>query len=280
MRGIITRNLSGSYTVKLENDKYMLCSARGVFRNKKITPLVGDHIEVDVEKGLITDILERRNELVRPSVANIDVALIVVSAKEPDFSSNLLDKMIDIIEFNNIMPIICISKYDLLDDTKEIDNIIEYYKSIGYEVYINTDINNIKKIFKNRIVIVTGQSGVGKSTLMNKLDDTLELKTGEISNALGRGRHTTRCAELFNMYYGLACDTPGFSKLSFNDMTKEDIRDNFIEFNNYKDKCKYRDCMHINEDDCEIKRKVSEGLILNSRHENYIKFITEKEREK
>lgn len=280
MRGKIVRVLSGDYTIKLENDKYMLCTARGVFRNKKITPLVGDNVIVDVEKSLVTEVLERKNELVRPPVSNIDKALIVVSAKEPDFNSNLLDKMLNIIEFNNIHPIICVSKYDLLNDTKEIDDIINYYKKIGYEVYLNTDLNSIMKIFKNSVVILTGQSGVGKSSLMNKLDNTLELQTGEISKALGRGKHTTRCASLYNIYYGLACDTPGFSKLDFFSMTKEDIRDNFIEFNEYKDKCKYRDCMHINEDECEIKKKVNDNTILKSRYENYLKFISEKEREK
>lgn len=280
MRGIIVRVLSNDFTVKLDNDKYILCSARGLFRKRKITPLAGDYVIVDVEKSLITDVLERKNELIRPPVANIDVALIVVSAIEPDFNSNLLDKMIDIIEFNNIKPVICISKYDLLEDTKDIDKIISYYKNIGYEVYINTDLNSIKKVFKEKIVILTGQSGVGKSTLMNKLDGSLNLQTNEISKALGRGKHTTRHVQLYKMYYGLACDTPGFSSLEFSDMTKEDIRDNFIEFNEYRYYCRYSDCMHINENDCEIKRKVNEGVILSSRYENYVKFINEKEREK
>ena len=184
--------------------------------------------------------------------------------------------MIDIIEFNNIMPVICISKYDLLDNTKEMDEIIAYYKKIGYKVLINTQIEDIKKIFKDNVTILTGQTGVGKSSLINKLEKSMDLKTGEISKALGRGKHTTRHTELFELFDGYVADTPGFSSLNFIGMNKEDIRDNFIEFNEYKDKCKYRDCMHVNEDDCEIKRRVSNNEILKSRYDNYVKFILEK----
>lgn len=169
-------------------------------------------------------------------------------------------------------------EYDLLDDTKEIDEIINYYKSIGYSVFINTEIDKIRKIFKDKVSILTGQTGVGKSSLINKLEESMNLKTNEISKALGRGKHTTRHSELYDLAGGFVADTPGFSSLSFINMTKEDIRDNFIEFNEYKDECKYRDCMHVNEDDCEIKRKVKENIILKSRYENYVKFIEEKER--
>ena len=278
MIGRIIKIVSNDYTVKCEDGNTYICKARGVFRNKKITPLVGDFVKITKEKNLIEEIMKRKNELIRPPVSNIDIALVVTSAKEPDFSSNLLDKMIDIIEFNNIMPVICISKYDLLDNTKEMDEIIEYYKKIGYKVFINTQIEDIKKIFKDNVTILTGQTGVGKSSLINKLEKSMDLKTGEISKALGRGKHTTRHTELFELFDGYVADTPGFSSLNFIGMNKEDIRDNFIEFNEYKDECKYRDCMHVNEDDCEIKRKVKENLILKIRYENYVKFIEEKER--
>jgi len=235
---------------------------------------VGDNVIVDINKKIIEKILERKNELIRPPVANIDQALIVTSVKKPDFSSNLLDKLINIIEFNNIKPIIVFTKYDLLDDTKYIDDIINYYKSIGYMVFINNQIDEIKKIFEDKITILTGQTGAGKSTLINKISN-LNLKTDEISISLGRGKHTTRHTELYDTLGGLIADTPGFSSVSFIDMTKEDVRDNFIEFNKYKDKCKYRDCMHINEDVCEIKAKVKENIILKERYENYIKFIND-----
>lgn len=276
MIGRIIKIVSNDYTVKCEDGNTYICKARGVFRNKKITPLVGDFAKITKEKNLIEEIMKRKNELIRPPVSNIDIALVVTSAKEPDFSSNLLDKMIDIIEFNNIMPVICISKYDLLDNTKEMDEIIAYYKKIGYKVFINTQIEDIKKIFKDNVTILTGQTGVGKSSLINKLEKSMDLKTGEISKALGRGKHTTRHTELFELFDGYVADTPGFSSLNFIGMNKEDIRDNFIEFNEYKDKCKYRDCMHVNEDDCEIKRRVSNNEILKSRYDNYVKFILEK----
>jgi ribosome biogenesis GTPase len=276
MIGRIIKIVSNDYTVKCEDGNTYICKARGVFRNKKITPLVGDFVKITKEKNLIEEIMKRKNELIRPPVSNIDIALVVTSAKEPDFSSNLLDKMIDIIEFNNIIPVICISKYDLLDNTKEMDEIIAYYKKIGYKVFINTQIEDIKKIFKDNVTILTGQTGVGKSSLINKLEKSMDLKTGEISKALGRGKHTTRHTELFELFDGYVADTPGFSSLNFIGMNKEDIRDNFIEFNEYKDKCKYRDCMHVNEDDCEIKRRVSNNEILKSRYDNYVKFILEK----
>lgn len=276
MIGRIIKIVSNDYTVKCEDGNTYICKARGVFRNKKITPLVGDFAKITKEKNLIEEIMKRKNELIRPPVSNIDIALVVTSAKEPDFSSNLLDKMIDIIEFNNIIPVICISKYDLLDNTKEMDEIVAYYKKIGYKVFINTQIEDIKKIFKDNVTILTGQTGVGKSSLINKLEKSMDLKTGEISKALGRGKHTTRHTELFELFDGYVADTPGFSSLNFIGMNKEDIRDNFVEFNEYKDKCKYRDCMHVNEDDCEIKRRVANNEILKSRYDNYVKFILEK----
>ena len=275
MIGKIIKIISNDYTVKLDNNDIITVKARGVFRNKNITPLVGDNVKVDINKKVIDEILTRKNELIRPPVSNIDQAIIVTSCLNPDFSSNLLDKMLTIIEYNNIKPIIIITKYDLLSDTKYIDYIIGYYKSIGYQVFINNEIDEIKKLFKNKVTILTGQTGVGKSSLINKLGN-MNLKTNEISKALGRGKHTTRHVELYDLFDGLIADTPGFSSLSFIDMTKEYIRDNFIEFNSYKDKCKYRDCMHINEDECEIKRKVKENIILKERYENYKKFIDEK----
>ena len=275
MIGKIIKIISNDYTVKLDNNEIITLKARGVFRNKNITPLVGDNVKVDLDKKVIDEILSRKNELIRPPVANIDQAIIVTSATNPDFSSNLLDKMLNIIEYNNIKPIIVITKYDLLNDTSYIDSIIKYYKSINYQVFINNEINKIKKLFNGKVTILVGNSGVGKSTLINKLGN-MNIKTNEISKALGRGKHTTRHVELYNLFDGLIADTPGFSSLSFIDMTKEDIRDNFIEFNDYKENCKYRDCMHINEDTCEIKNQMQKGNILKERYENYIKFINEK----
>ena len=163
----------------------------------------------------------------------------------------------------------------MLDDAEEINKYINYYKSIGYEVIVNTDIAKIKDILKNKITVITGQSGVGKSTLLNMLDSSLSLKTNDISYALGRGKHTTRHVELLPLFDGYVADTPGFSSLSFIGMKKSDVRDNMIEFNTYKDKCRYKDCMHLKEDECEIKRLVDKEVILKSRYENYEKFISE-----
>lgn len=274
MEGIIIKNISNDYTVHA-NGKDYVCKPRGKFRNLKITPLVGDEVIFDESNNYLLDIKPRRNELVRPPVANIDQAVIVMSIAKPDFSDNLLDKLLCIIEFNNIKPIICFTKLDLLKK-EEKDNALKfmnYYKKIGYEVYINTELAKIKTIFKDKVTVFTGQSGAGKSTLLNKLNPSLNIKTDEISKALGRGKHTTRHVELINLFSGLVADTPGFSSLSFIDMTNDDIKDNFIEFNNYRDKCAYKDCKHNLEDDCEIKRQLKDKNILDSRYENYIKFI-------
>lgn len=275
MNGIITKNISNDYKV-VSGDKEYICKARGKFRKERITPLVGDNCVFDENKKYIIEIEKRKTELVRPPVANIDQAFIITSAKEPDFSSNLLDKLLCIIEYNNITPVICFTKLDLLskEELKNIENIISYYKKIGYKVFKNTEIEEIKKQFKNKKTVFTGQSGAGKSTLLNKLDKNLNLKTNEISQALGRGKHTTRHVELLNLYDGLIADTPGFSSLDFIGMTNEDIRDNFIEFNEYRHECEYKDCMHTNEKTCKIKEELEKGNILKTRYENYLKFIT------
>ena len=274
MKGQIVKVISNDYTVKYD-DKKVVCKARGVFRNKNITPLAGDYCLFDVDNNLITDILDRKNELKRPPVSNIDYAIIVMSTVEPDFSSVLLDKMIDIIEFNNIKPIICISKSDLLL-TDKIKEYVDYYRKIGYTVLYNTEIEKLLSVIENKTVILTGQSGAGKSSLLNRIDSNLNLKTDEISMALGRGKHTTRAIEFYEINNSLIADTPGFSSLNFDDLTKEDIRDNFIEFNKYRNDCKYSDCMHIKEDECEIKRRLGKD-ILEDRYNNYIDFIKEKE---
>ena len=275
MIGRIVKVISNDYTVKCDNE-YIICKARGIFRKNNITPLAGDIVQINIQNKTIDKIEKRKNELIRPPVANIDNALIVISATNPEFNSNLLDKMIDIIEFNNIKPIICFTKLDLLENKDNIKTIISYYKKIGYDVFTNEEISKIKKIFKDKLTILTGQTGVGKSTLINKLDSSLNLNTNEISKALGRGKHTTRHIQLYNLYDGLVADTPGFSSLDFIDMTEEDIRDNFIEFEKYKEKCKYRNCMHINEDECEVKNMVLNNFILQSRYDNYKKFILKK----
>lgn len=272
MQGRVIKLISNKWTVQCDNNYYE-CSSIGKFRYQKISPLVGDMVDFDLEKRIITKILPRKNELIRPPVANIDEAIILVSCKEPNFSSNLLDKMLVVIEYNNVVPVICFTKYDLLDSTCEIDEAISYYKSIGYKVFINDDLTNIESILKGKLSVLTGQTGVGKSSLLNSLKKDLNLATGKISKALGRGRHTTRHVELLEVKGGLVADTPGFSSLDFNGMDKKDIKDNFVEFYQNEDKCKYKDCMHLKEDGCYIKELVEKGKIRKTRYENYKKFI-------
>ena len=279
MQGRVIKLISNKWTVENKGEYYE-CSSIGKFRYQKISPLVGDIVEFDEKDNIIKKILPRKNELVRPPVANVDQALILVSCKEPNFSSNLLDKMLVVIEYNNVKPVICFTKYDLLEDTTEIDEIISYYKSIGYDVYINNELSDIKKILNGKLSVLTGQTGVGKSSLLNKLKTDLNLATGEISKALGRGRHTTRHVELLEIEGGLVADTPGFSSLDFIGMDKNDIKDNFVEFYENQDKCKYADCVHIKEDGCYIKQMVNDGKIRNTRYENYKKFIESLEEKK
>lgn len=274
MQGRIIKNISNDYTVQTKTGNVFVCKCRGKFRNMKIIPLVGDEVLFDDENNYILEILPRKNELKRPPVSNIDQVVILTSVKHPNFSSYLLDKLITMIEYNCIEPIICFTKLDLLaeEEIHEIDKIMTYYKKIGYQVYRNTDLEQIKHIFQDKITVFTGQSGAGKSTLLNHLDAQLQLKTSEISYALGRGKHTTRHVELIPLFGGLVADTPGFSALDF-EMDKASIRDQFKEFEMYKEYCKYKDCMHDKEDHCMVKDKVEDGTILKSRYENYIQFI-------
>lgn len=267
MIGRIIKNISNQYTVEA-NGKYYDCRARGVFRNKNLTPLVGDIVEIDEENSYILDIHDRTNELTRPTIANVDRCIVVTSLKSPDYSANLLDKMLANIILANITPIIVFSKYDLLseDERYEYDKIIEYYKSIGIKTFLNTEIDELEHELSGLTVTLTGQTGAGKSTLINRLDNDLNLKTDEISTALGRGKHTTRHVELFKVHDYYIADTPGFSALDVID-DKDNIRFAFLEFEN--NNCKFRDCKHLQEIGCFVKEQVEAGNILKSRYESY-----------
>lgn len=275
MQGKIIRIISNLYTVKCSDGKYD-CQARGKFRNDKIPPLVGDDCIIDKDNKYILEILPRKNELKRPLVSNIDTAVIVTSIKQPDLSLNLLDKMLSIITINKIKPIICFTKLDLADknEKKLIKQLKKYYESINIPVLNNKKIGKLKRCLKNQVVVFTGQTGAGKSSLLNKIDKTLNLKTGEISMALNRGKHTTRHVELFELNNTYIVDTPGFSALDFNDISDEQIKDSFVEFGKYN--CKFNNCMHINEKECKVKDAIENQQILLSRYENYKSFVKRK----
>lgn len=272
--GQIIKIISNSYTVSAAKQEYN-CRMRGKFRNTQQKAVVGDYVVFDTELLTIEEILKRKNFLQRPLVANIDKAIIVTSVKEPDLSLNLLDKLLTIMYINNVEPVICLTKLDLLKENEEaaIEEIFAYYSSLGYLVITNLEQEKIKAVFKESTTVLTGQTGAGKSTMLNLLDDSLKLKTGEISKALGRGKHTTRHVELLNLFGGKVLDTPGFSNLDFSSLTKEEIRASFIDFDKYT--CKYRGCMHLKEDSCAVKKALASGEILASRYENYAKLIDE-----
>lgn len=255
----------------LSSTEVFPCSVRGKLKNIKLT--VGDNVYFDKTSKTIESVLDRKNTLIRPLVSNIDKLFIVMSAVTPDFSTYLLDKFITLSIHNNITPVIIITKLDLTNNKnrKTILKTLKYYKCLGIHVYKNTQTFFIKRELKNCVSALGGQTGAGKSTLLNKLDKKLNLKTGEVSLALGRGKHTTRLVTLLPLCKGLIADTPGFSSLEL-DLTKEEIRDAFTEFGF---NCKYNTCNHTNPNGCDVIKRVEEGKILQSRYDNYIKLIKE-----
>ncbi len=278
MVGRITKIISNLYTVEVGDELYG-CRARGRFRKDGISPIVGDNVEIDIEDNYILEILPRKNQLDRPVIANVDMAFIVTSTKKPNLDLVLLDKLISVITFNNIEPVIILTKTDLLVREEEIEyvkNIKNYYEMIGIKVFYNTELTDIKKIVKNKLIVLAGQTGAGKSSLLNRLDSNLDIKTDEISEALGRGKHTTRHVELYKIDEGLIADTPGFSALDLKDMDKLQLKDTFVEFRNYE--CKFRDCIHKKEKTCGVKEAVENKQILKTRYDNYLAFLEELEK--
>lgn len=271
MKGQIIKIISNDYFVSYQDKEY-ICKARGKLRNKNLTLKVGDYCIFNEKEEVIEEICKRKNSLERPSVSNIDQAFIITSLKSPALSTNLLDKLLVICHINNIEPVICLTKKDLLpkNEYKEIKKIIKYYKHLGYKVLYNNQLYRIKKCFKNKTTVFTGQTGAGKSTLLNKLDKNLNFETNEISKALGRGKHTTRYVTLVNLAKGKVLDTPGFSALDLSLYNDEEIKKSFIEFSKYK--CPYKDCFHLKEKECEVKKQVGKKII-KPRYDNYKKFI-------
>jgi len=270
--GKIVKLIGDLYTVLCGNERFD-CKARGKFRNDKVSPIVGDQILFDADKNYIIEIKPRKNELKRPVIANVDYALIVTSLVKPDISYNLIDKLLCNVLLNNIKPIIVLTKTDLASKNfiKENKKILKYYQKLGIPIVDNKHIRKLKKLLKNKIVVLAGQTGAGKSTLLNLINPSLNLKTGEISEALNRGKHTTRHVEMFYIDNFYITDTPGFSALDLDDYSKEEIRNTFIEFNKYS--CKYKDCDHLKNEDCGVYKAYLNGDILKSRYENYKRFI-------
>lgn len=273
MNGKIVCINKSLHRVLLSNNTIIECKTRGKLRNNNISPVVGDDVIVDVNNKTIEKVLTRRNYLDRPLISNIDKLLIVMSTSIPSFSSYLIDKFLVIAYSNNIEPLIVITKTDMISIKEKIDvrKYVNYYKKIGIKVYYNKNIKSIKKEFNSSVVALCGQTGSGKSSLLNKIDMSLSLKTGEVSLALGRGKHTTRLVELLEVNNGLIADTPGFSSLELN-IKKEDIRKYYKDFNK---PCKYRSCVHDKEDGCKIKELVNKNKIPKWRYDNYIKLLGE-----
>ncbi|MDR1568832.1 MAG: ribosome small subunit-dependent GTPase A [Streptococcaceae bacterium] len=283
MQGIIIKSLSGFYYIECQGEVYQT-RARGNFRQKKLTPLVGDTVifeSTNMTDGYLLQLLPRKNALIRPPVANVDLGIVVVSAVEPDFSSNLLDRFLVILEAKNIQPLIYISKIDLLKSREEIKAIQRVYQQIGYPVCLNLEeLAEQKGYFKNKISVFIGQTGAGKSTVINALDSTLKLATGEISKHLGRGRHTTRHVELHKIYDGLIADTPGFSSIDLREISAAELSNLFIELAEAGRYCKFRACMHTHEPECAVKKAVAKGEIAQFRYDNYLQLLGEIEQRK
>ncbi|WP_147802364.1 ribosome small subunit-dependent GTPase A [Alkalicoccus halolimnae] len=281
-RGRIVKALSGFYYVESEEELYQ-CRGRGNFRNRSITPLVGDWVEFDAENktdGYVMSIEERSNELVRPPIANVDQAVLVFSVKEPEFSTYLLDKLLVHTESNGISAVICLTKTDLGLEDKTLDKIQEYEK-IGYEVIYTTKDNKspvekLLPVLENKVSVFAGQSGVGKSSLLNVIDPGLNIETDIISKSLGRGKHTTRHVELVKLTGGgYVADTPGFSSLDFRGISSGILSHFYPEMAALINDCKYRGCTHINEPKCAVKKAVDDGSIAEFRYESYTQFYQE-----
>lgn len=279
--GIILKGIGGFYYVETDEGVFE-CKAKGKFRSKKISPLAGDRVTVTIvndKDNTIDDIKPRKNCLVRPPVANIDKLIIVVSSVKPKPNTLVIDKMTVLAEKNNIEPVIVVTKTDLHYD----EELIKTYRSAGYRVYCFSpenvsDLPLIKEELKGCLSAFTGNSGVGKSTLINALSGELSLETGEISDKLGRGRHTTRQAEIFHVAQGLVIDTAGFSSIDFtadNIIFADELQYYFKEFSDKIGECRFTGCNHLGDKGCKICELVSEGTISKSRHESYGSMFNE-----
>ena len=276
VQGIVLRSIGGFYYVEAADMVYT-CRARGIFRRQGITPVAGDQVLISTKEdgtGMLEDVLERKNVLVRPPVANLDVLVLVASVCHPRTNTLVLDKMIAVAEKKGICPIIVINKSDLGDPT-ELEQI---YHTTGLECFTVSandpqSLIPLRQRLAGQICVFAGNSGVGKSSILNGIDPTLELSTGEISEKLGRGRHTTRTATLYHFADGYVVDTPGFSSLDMvqvESISKDELADCFREFEPYIGQCRFIGCAHYREPKCAVRAAVEAGEITQSRYDSYV----------
>lgn len=281
--GRIIKGIGGFYYVETTDAIYE-CKARGIFRKQGISPLVGDTVKISVNvnaENTIDDIIDRKNSLVRPPLANLDQLFIVASLVDPNINTTVIDRLIGIAELKNIEPIIVLTKIDLSQDAEYYKNI---YEKAGFKVILcdnNTGrgSDEVKELIKGKISAFTGNTGVGKSSLLNSIDSSLEISTGETSKKLGRGKHTTRHCELYKINGGYVADTPGFSYIDlekYEKIMKDDLPLCFREFEPFLDKCRFQtNCSHINDKGCAVVDAVNKGLISKERHQSYIDLYNE-----
>ena len=286
LEGIIIKGIGGFYYIDTDKGVYE-CRARGIFRKDKITPLVGDHVKMSIvdeenKKGVLEEIEKRDTELVRPPIANVNKAIIVFAIKDPNPNLSLLDRFIVLAERECLEIVIVLTKSDLAAD-EELEKLKNIYEVSGYKVIPvsnnkELNIDKVKEELKGNIVVFAGPSGVGKSTLLNNIDSKFQLQTGEVSDKIKRGKHTTRHAELLKLECGgMVADTPGFSSLTLDDIEENELKDYFIEFENFSDECKFGGrCMHENEPSCGVKNAVKENKISKERYESYLQLLNEK----
>lgn len=280
--GRIIKSISGVYRVDVDGEMYDT-KPRGLFRKNKFSPIVGDVVDFEVEnvtEGYIQHVHERKNEIKRPPVSNVDHLILVMSAVEPDFSTQLLDRFLVIAHSYHMRPRILITKKDLasIEMQQKVTQLLNVYEDMGYKtqfISINDDIEHVFAQWGDGLAVLSGQSGVGKSTLLNKYFPDLDIETQHISKALNRGRHTTRHVELFERTHGFIADTPGFSALDFDHIQKDELKNYFMEIHEYGESCKFRDCNHINEPKCNVKIEVEQGNITQFRYDHYVQLFNE-----
>lgn len=281
-KGVIVKGIGGFYYVDTGEEIYE-CRARGKFRIKNITPLIGDQVEIEGDptslQGYILNISDRKNQLIRPTVANVDQVIIVFAAKKPDINMVLMQKFLVYSEYNKLNVVVCINKIDL-DEEKNYMEVVKMLEGIPYQVIrtsvkANIGIDKLEEILRGKISVFAGPSGAGKSSLLNCIQPGLELKTGGLSKKIDRGTHTTRHAELIKLGKGgMVADTPGFTSFDIGEMELSKLEDCFREFKNYKD-CYFQNCIHDKEPRCGIKDAVEQGKINKIRYDFYISLLRE-----